>query len=285
LLPLDLQTIRAVVEQFIAFSTQSQSQSQSPPPPNPASLLIERSVIDSRLPVSLISSLLPPITQHRFLSVHIVTRIVNPDPHKAYELTLFEPLPIDLLSPSFHRFTVTQQSLSAPLESLHPLLVFDLYPFAFLPSICSTVVSLSSFCQPQSEYSSLSSLAVNLTIPPDSITTLTLPCQKKFLSRPYQPTDSSRGVDIPPALITVIESLSSLGSIHSPSASFPPSPSILMTEPWTITMPFPDGSMPFNVIIIVSTTVALLYGSLANVLIRKSSLDPLPPPPLPHSSY
>jgi hypothetical protein len=57
LLPLDLQTIRAVVEQFIAFSTQSLSQSQSPPPPNPASLLIERSVIDSRLTVSLISPL------------------------------------------------------------------------------------------------------------------------------------------------------------------------------------------------------------------------------------
>jgi hypothetical protein len=39
-----------------------------------------------------------------------------------------------------------------------------------------------------------------------------------------------------------------------------------------ISMPFPDGSMPFNVITMVSTVVALLLGSMMNVLVRKSSL-------------
>jgi hypothetical protein len=230
-------------------------------------------VISLRQP-SLLSCLFHS-TAHRFLSVRIVTRIVNPDPHKSHELLLFEPLPTDFLLPSFHQFTVTQQNLSSPLSlsPLSSLIVFEEYPFAFFPSICrsSGSAALSSFCEPESQASALPTLRVNLTIPPNSITTLTLPCQKKFLSRPYQPTDSSRGVDIPPAIVIFSSSHSS--SFSSSFSSFPSSPSILVTEPWVITMPYPDGSMPFNVIIIVSTTVALLFGSLANVLIRKSSLE------------
>jgi hypothetical protein len=245
LLPLDLPRLAAAIDKFKAPAIPSD---HSPRPPD--GLQIDRSVIDSR-----------------FLSVEIVTRILNPDPQTAFFLQLTEPLPTNFLSPLFHEFTLSQSQLITPSPpSVSPVSyrVLDQVPYSFIPPLHSSFSSQDPSQHPQP----LFSLLLNLTIPPNSLTILHLPCEKKFLTRSSQPTDASRGVDIPQAIVNYFP-------LSSSDASLSPQRRVLFTEAWVITMPFPDGSMPFNVIIIVCTTVALLYGSLANVLIRKSSLDSL----------
>src|ERR1700736_5031809 len=68
---------------------------------------------------------------------------------------------------------------------------------------------------------------------------------------------SLSGVDISPAVITILEG----GVLRTPSL--------------LLSLPTPDFSMPYNVIILSSTVIALAFGSVFNILVRRFvALDP-----------
>jgi len=69
------------------------------------------------------------------------------------------------------------------------------------------------------------------------------------------PPDANRGFDIAPAMITIKSGDRKGFSIRTTSL--------------LLSLPTPDFSMPYNVIILSSTVMALAFGSIFNLLVRR----------------
>ena len=67
------------------------------------------------------------------------------------------------------------------------------------------------------------------------------------------PSDANRGFDVPAAIVIV------RGNGSAPDRRIYSTSSLIM-------LPLPDFSMPYNVIILTSTLVALFFGSVFNIL-------------------
>jgi phosphatidylinositol glycan class T len=94
-------------------------------------------------------------------------------------------------------------------------------------------------------------LEIRITIPANSSLILTYDFEKAILRYTEYPPDANRGFDIAPALI----SLPSGESIRTTSLLLP--------------LPTPDFSMPYNVIILTSTVMAVSFGFVFNLLVRR----------------
>lgn len=79
-----------------------------------------------------------------------------------------------------------------------------------------------------------------------------MPYESSYLWYTEYPADAHRGFEVPGA-VTV--ALATGQQVHTPS--------ILLS------LPTPDFSMPYNVIILTSTLVALFFGSIVNPLRRE----------------
>lgn len=108
-------------------------------------------------------------------------------------------------------------------------------------------------------------LELTLSLPPHSTTTLTYMFQKSLLRYTEYPPDANRGFDVPSAVIRI------LGKNNS----------YLRTTPLLLGLPTPDFSMPYNVIILTSTVMALGFGGVFNVAVRRMvGWDEVPPSPI-----
>ncbi|CCD24016.1 GPI-anchor transamidase subunit GPI16 NDAI_0C03560 [Naumovozyma dairenensis CBS 421] len=98
-----------------------------------------------------------------------------------------------------------------------------------------------------------SHLEYTITIPAN--TTLAISCQfdKALLHFADYPPDANHGFEIESAVITVIK----------------PFKYQIRTETLLLSLSTPDFSMPYNVIIITSTVIGLIYGTLYNLLVKK----------------
>ncbi|KAF8509714.1 GPI transamidase component PIG-T [Hysterangium stoloniferum] len=99
-----------------------------------------------------------------------------------------------------------------------------------------------------------------LILPPNSTVHLTLDFDKTFLRYTEHPPDAQRGWDLPPA---VLIPLSSNGS------SAPPSLPRMYTNTLLVDLATPDFSMPYNVIIMTCTLIAMFFGNVFNLLTRE----------------
>nr|OQO23532.1 hypothetical protein B0A51_09796 [Rachicladosporium sp. CCFEE 5018] len=114
-------------------------------------------------------------------------------------------------------------------------------------------------------------LELVLTIPAQSTATLTYDFEKAVLRYTEYPPDANRGFDVAPAVIRILAS--------NASAQF--AGSYVRTTSLLLSLPTPDFSMPYNVIILTSTVIALGFGSLFNLLTRSFILaEEVPPSPL-----
>lgn len=107
-----------------------------------------------------------------------------------------------------------------------------------------------------------------LTVPPNSTLKLTMDVTKAFLRYTEHQPDAQRGWDLPPSVLVPIgsrtgatpqydkrDSQARLQRIYSPAV--------------LVDLATPDFSMPYNVIIMSSTLIALIFGSIFNLLTRK----------------
>jgi len=94
-------------------------------------------------------------------------------------------------------------------------------------------------------------LEVRILIPANSTVILTYDFEKAILRYTEYPPDANRGFDIAPAVITIGNNV----SIRTTSLLLP--------------LPTPDFSMPYNVIILTSTVMALSFGFIFNLLVRR----------------
>ncbi|PSN75454.1 GPI transamidase component GPI16 precursor [Corynespora cassiicola Philippines] len=101
-------------------------------------------------------------------------------------------------------------------------------------------------------------LELRMIIPPASTLTLTYDFEKALLRYTEYPPDANRGFDAAPAVIRL---LSPQSEDHKGI--------YLRTTSLLLPLPTPDFSMPYNVIILTSTVMALGFGNIFNLLVRR----------------
>lgn len=113
-------------------------------------------------------------------------------------------------------------------------------------------------------------LELQILLPAKSEVSLTYDFEKAVLRYTEYPPDANRGFDVAPAVIRV------LPADNSTEAS-----QYLRTTSLLLPLPTPDFSMPYNVIILTSTVIALGFGSIFNLLVRRFVLaEEVPASPL-----
>jgi phosphatidylinositol glycan class T len=155
----------------------------------------------------------------------------NPSTTETVEFVYLESLPW-FMKPYLHTLSTT---LSPPLPGFDPLR--DLYYRPVLDRARGT------------------HLEAALSLPPNSTLTLTYDFDKSVLRYTEYPPDANRGFDIAPAMITVTSGDRKGFSIRTTSL--------------LLNLPTPDFSMPYNTIILSSTVMALAFGSVFNLLVRR----------------
>ena len=100
-----------------------------------------------------------------------------------------------------------------------------------------------------------------LTLPASSTTEITFDVTKAFLRYTEHLPDAQRGWDLPPAVFVPLDADP---GVLPPTRIYTP---ILLVDLAT-----PDFSMPYNVIIMSCTLIALIFGSVFNLLTRKFAL-------------
>jgi len=111
-----------------------------------------------------------------------------------------------------------------------------------------------------------------LTLPPKTTLRLTMNVVKPFLAYTEHPPDAQRGWDLPPAVFVPfsIQNGSQTDSDPQKRAILSDVRSTRMYTPvLLVDLATPDFSMPYNVIIMSCTLIALIFGMVFNLLTRK----------------
>ncbi|KAJ5669782.1 hypothetical protein N7462_010852 [Penicillium macrosclerotiorum] len=99
-------------------------------------------------------------------------------------------------------------------------------------------------------------LELALSVPAASTVTLTYDFEKAILRYTEYPPDANRGFNVAPAVIRVLTAGDA-------------APVYIRTTSLLLPLPTPDFSMPYNVIILTSTVIALAFGTIFNILVRR----------------
>ena len=103
-----------------------------------------------------------------------------------------------------------------------------------------------------------------LTLPAAAKLELSMDVVKGFLRYTEHPPDAQRGWDLPPAVLIPI------ATAPAPNVSVGDIPGSrrVYTKTLLVDVATPDFSMPYNVIIMSSTLIALIFGSIFNLFTR-----------------
>lgn len=103
-------------------------------------------------------------------------------------------------------------------------------------------------------------LELRLHVPAGASLVLTYDFEKAILRYTEYPPDANRGFDVAPSIVKL---LSNSTSGSEDAAVY------LRTTSMLLPLPTPDFSMPYNVIILTSTVMAMAFGSVFNLLVRR----------------
>ena len=172
----------------------------------------------------------------------VQTLLTNPSTTSSIEFVYFETLPW-FMKPYLH-------SLAARLST---------------SSISSPEIIKETFYRPALDRQRGTQLELLISVPADATVILTYDFDKAILRYTEYPPDANRGFDIAPAVIRL---LPASGNV---SGSFVEGQSevYLRTSSLLLPLPTPDFSMPYNVIILTSTVMALAFGMIFNLLVRR----------------
>ncbi|KAH9907277.1 Gpi16 subunit, GPI transamidase component [Xylariomycetidae sp. FL2044] len=106
-------------------------------------------------------------------------------------------------------------------------------------------------------------LELRIRIPPASTVFLTYDFEKSILRYTEYPPDANRGFDVAASIISILPSTAPNAPVSRQKTSN------LRTTSLLLSLPTPDFSMPYNVIIFTSTAIALAFGGLYNILVRR----------------
>ena len=143
------------------------------------------------------------------------------------------------------------------------------------PTAAAAPAALAAAAPPRAPHR----LEWRVTLPPYGSALLSLQLRRPLLPVEALPSDASRGLDLgaaavryrvhvahrPAARPTAAAAAAAPGSIPAAAEA----PRLLFTESALLQLPLADQSMPFNVISLTSTIVALFAGSMFNLLTRR----------------
>ncbi|MCJ1316283.1 Subunit of the glycosylphosphatidylinositol transamidase complex-like protein [Xylographa vitiligo] len=184
----------------------------------------------------------PPLYAERSITGHgqerggVQTLLTNPSPDTSVEFVYLESLPW-FMKPYLHTLKV----LLPGDGKQSPSIIKDIY---YRPSV---------------DRHRGTQLEIRMVVPAASTVTLTYDFEKAILRYTEYPPDANRGFDVAPAVIRLISSTSNTTSDSM----------YLRTTSLLLPLPTPDFSMPYNVIILTSTVMALAFGSIFNLLVRR----------------
>ncbi|KAI8920236.1 hypothetical protein PhCBS80983_g05531 [Powellomyces hirtus] len=169
--------------------------------------------------------------------------------------------------------------LAVDLRNHHPTADLDIIYFEAIPwylklylhtlraetaADASHEIIKDMYYQPAIDRGRPAVLEMKMTLPANSTTTLHLEFDKAYIKYTEHPPDANRGFDIGAAVITFTAIPESPPSPHD----IPPQVRI-HTETVLVSLPTPDFSMPYNVITLTCTLMALYFGSVFNMLTRQ----------------
>lgn len=108
-------------------------------------------------------------------------------------------------------------------------------------------------------------LQAKLHLPAKSTATLLLAYESSFLWYTEYPSDAHRGFELPPAALQLLprdEAGASGGAGARAGLT-------VHTASTLVSLPTPDFSMPYNVIVLTSTVMALFFGNVMNKVVRE----------------
>ncbi|GAB5593972.1 Subunit of the glycosylphosphatidylinositol transamidase complex-like protein [Umbelopsis nana] len=132
------------------------------------------------------------------------------------------------------------------------------------------------YYQPAIDRSRPQVLEMSLLLPANSVTAVSIEFDKVFLKYTEHRPDANRGFDVGPAVITTVlppgpdnMAASRLDFATNRLSDRQAVQNIkVYTEILLASLPTPDFSMPYNVITLTCTVIALFFGSIFNLLIR-----------------
>ncbi|KAI4127944.1 MAG: hypothetical protein LQ338_002968 [Usnochroma carphineum] len=171
----------------------------------------------------------------------VQTLLTNPSSDAAISFVYFETLPW-YMKPYLH--TLKAQAINSPSPSQSDIIT-------------------SIYYRPALDRQRGTQLELQITVTPASTVRLTYDFEKAILRYTEYPPDANRGFDVAPAVIRLLSDNGSTEASTSSEAEYIRTTSLLLS------LPTPDFSMPYNVIILTSTVMALAFGSIYNLLVRR----------------
>jgi phosphatidylinositol glycan class T len=162
----------------------------------------------------------------------VQTLLINPSPVTVVEFVYFESLPW-FMKPFLHTLKVQVSNGTFKSSSI----IKDIY------------------YRPSQDRKRGTQLEMRMIVPAATTVTLSYDFEKAILRYTEYPPDANRGFDVAPAVIRLISQTAE--------------PTYLRTTSMLLPLPTPDFSMPYNVIILTSTVMALAFGSIFNILVRR----------------
>ncbi|WEW58721.1 Subunit of the glycosylphosphatidylinositol transamidase complex-like protein [Emydomyces testavorans] len=171
--------------------------------------------------------------------------LTNPSNTAAVDFVYFETLPW-FMKPYLHTMKTTITSRDGSTEEISPRDIIK-----------------DVFYRPAIDRKRGTQLELVLSVPAASTVTLIYEFEKAILRYTEYPPDANRGFNVAPAVIRILD------SNNTTNNPIPPSPIYLRTTSLLLPLPTPDFSMPYNVIILTSTVIALAFGNIFNLLVRR----------------
>jgi len=178
------------------------------------------------------------ITGHGAAKGGMRTIFTNPSPTKPVTFVYFESLPW-FMRPYIHTLKAQLTQTEFPNDWK---IITDMY---YRPAI---------------DRRRGTQLELVISVPPASTVMLTYDFEKAILRYTEYPPDANRGFNVAPAVIRMLPEQGTGG---------PAKDVYIRTTSLLLPLPTPDFSMPYNVIILTSTIMALAFGSIYNLLIRR----------------
>ena len=167
----------------------------------------------------------------------------NPSNASSVDFIYFETLPW-FIRPYIH----TLQATIAGREGVHQ-------------RVPVSEIIKETFYRPAIDRERGTQLELVLSVPAASTVTLIYDFEKAILRYAEYPPDANRGFNVAPAVINLLN--------RPGDNSGQTLPVYIRTTSLLLPLPTPDFSMPYNVIILTSTVIALAFGSIFNLLVRR----------------
>lgn len=209
------------------------------PPSDPVEILLPKQDMPNITPLAV-----PSLYASRSFTGHgqerggVQTLLTNPSSTSPIDFIYFESLPWFM---KIYLHTLKAHALNHPSQTT------------------DTIKSI--YYRPALDRRRGTQLELLISIPPASTVVLTYSFDKAILRYTEYPPDANRGFDVAPAVIRILPVMN--GSTSSSETVY------LRTTSLLLPLPTPDFSMPYNVIILTSTVMALAFGSIFNLLVRR----------------